>query len=93
MFGGIGCIFGGIGGIFCVIGGMFGGIGGMFGGIMLVSNADNNLIRLVSLSACTVSPNKPGNSVTIFHLSTSAQLCCKINVLRGCVPATQAEVV
>ena len=31
-------------------------------------------------------PNKHGNSVTIFNLSASAQLGCKINVLRGCVP-------
>ena len=40
----------------------------------------------------TLSPNKHGNSVTVFNLSTSAQLGCKINVLRGCVPANQAEV-
>ena len=40
----------------------------------------------------TVSPNKHGNSVTIFNLSTFAQLGCKINLLRGCVPASQAEV-
>ena len=36
----------------------------------------------------TVSPNKNGNLVTIFNLSTSAQLGCRINVLRGCVPAS-----
>ena len=40
----------------------------------------------------TVSPGKHGNSVTIFNLSTYAQLGCKINILRGCVPANQAEV-
>ena len=40
----------------------------------------------------TVSPNKHGNSVRIFNLSTSVQLGCKINVWRGCVPASQAEV-
>ena len=40
----------------------------------------------------TVSPNKHGNSVTIFILSTSAQLGCKIKVWRGCVPANQAQV-
>ena len=40
----------------------------------------------------TVSPGKHGNSVTIFNLSTSVQLGCKINVWRGCVPASQAEV-
>ena len=32
------------------------------------------------------------NSVTIFNLSTFAQLGCKINVWKGCVPANQAEV-
>ena len=31
----------------------------------------------------TVSPNKLWNSVTIFNVSTSAQLGCKINVWRG----------
>ena len=45
----------------------------------------NSLIKIVS-------PNKHGNSMTIFNLSTSAQLGCKVNVLRGCVPANQAEV-
>ena len=40
----------------------------------------------------TVSPNKHGNSVTIIKLPTSAQLGCKINVLRGCLPANYAEV-
>ena len=44
------------------------------------------------LSLYTVSPDKHGNSVTIFNLSTSVQLGCKLNVLRGCVPASQAEV-
>ena len=43
-------------------------------------------------AANTVSPNKHGNLVTIFKLSTSAQLGCKVNVLKGCVPASQAEV-
>ena len=38
---------------------------------------------------CTVSPNKHGNSVTIFNLSTSAQLGSKINVWTVCVPASQ----
>ena len=37
-------------------------------------------------------PNKHGNSVTIFKLYTSAQLDCKINVLRGFVPTSQAKV-
>ena len=41
---------------------------------------------------CTVSPNKHGNSVTIYNLSTSAQIDCKINVWSGCVSASQAEV-
>ena len=52
-------------------------------------------IRYWLISNCylyTVSPNKHGNSVTIFNLSTSVQLGCKINVLRGCVPIRQAEV-
>ena len=40
----------------------------------------------------TVSHKKHENSATIFNLSTSAQLGWKINVLRGCVPASQAEV-
>ena len=40
----------------------------------------------------TVSPNKHVNLVKIFNLSTSAQLDSKVNVLRGCVPASQAEV-
>ena len=39
---------------------------------------------------CTVS--KHGNSMTIFNLSISAQLGCKLNVLGGCVPANPAEV-
>ena len=39
----------------------------------------------------SVSPNKHGNSVTIFPLSTSAQLGCKVNVWRGCVPVSQVE--
>ena len=39
----------------------------------------------------TLSPNKHENSVTIVNLSTFAQLGCKINVLRGCVPASQVE--
>ena len=37
-------------------------------------------------------PNKHGNSVIIFNLSTSAQQDWKINVLRGCVSASQVEV-
>ena len=44
------------------------------------------------IARCTVSPKKHENSVTIFNLSTSVQLGCKINVWRGCVPASQAEV-
>ena len=39
-----------------------------------------------------MSPNKHGNSVTIFNLSTSTHQGCKVNVLRGCMPASQAEV-
>ena len=34
----------------------------------------------------TVSTKKHGNFVTISNLSTSAQLGCKMNVWRGCVP-------
>ena len=37
-------------------------------------------------------PSKHGSSVTIFDLSTSAQIGDKINVWRGCVSASQAEV-
>ena len=40
----------------------------------------------------TVSPNKHGNSVTNFNLSTFAQLGCYEYVLRDCMPAIQAEV-
>ena len=39
-----------------------------------------------------VSTTKHWNSVTIFKLSNSVQLGCKINLLIGCVPASQAEV-
>ena len=46
----------------------------------------------MSVGYGTVSPNKHGNSVTIFNVSTSAQLSSKLNVLRGCVPTNQAEV-
>ena len=40
----------------------------------------------------TVSSNIHGNSVTKFNLSTSTQLGCKINVSRGCLTASLAEV-
>ena len=66
---------------------------------ILLSSAPNNrgsnicLFRIYSVGQDdAVSPNKHGNSVTIFNLPTSAQLGCKINVLRDCVPASQAEV-
>ena len=39
-----------------------------------------------------MSPEKHGNSMTIVNMSTSTQVDCKINVWRGCVPASQAEV-
>ena len=50
-----------------------------------------NLEHIKQLVA-TVSPHKHRNSLTIFKMSTSAQLGCKRKVLRGCVSASQAEV-
>ena len=40
----------------------------------------------------TGNPNKHGNSLAIFNLSTFFQLGYTINVLRGCVRANQAEI-